>query len=347
MTSTISPVQSAAVASGEEHPQVRSRAAVPAGGAGTGRVTAAGLLLGSLALSSAAVAVTRLFESWRVGSQSSSHVISVLGQRLSYPVANAGAVVVLVLAGLGLTMAAAVASRLARELIAVGRARRTLLARASRRPDGIWVIDDDRPQAFCAGLLRSRVYISKGALELLDEPALAAVLAHERHHARRRDPLRLACGRALAAGLLFVPTLRYLVQRQQALAEIGADEGAMLADGVDRSALASAMLSFSQATDAEGIGIDPERIDNLLGEPTSWRFPLALCIATAAALAMLTALAVLAARFADGSATLAPPLLSSQPCVVVLALLPATALLAGAAYARTRRASRVVAPAHA
>ena len=48
---------------------------------------------------------------------------------------------------------------------------------------------------------------STGALDLLDGPALDAVLAHERHHASRHDPLRLACGRVLAAGLFFIPSL--------------------------------------------------------------------------------------------------------------------------------------------
>jgi Zn-dependent protease with chaperone function len=345
MTSAISPPPSPAVAS-VAHTHPRGRPQTPAAIA-AGRVFAAAVLIGLLALSSAAVAITRLVETWRVGPRSSSHVISVLGQRLSYPVANAGAVVVVALAGLGLAMAAAVASALARELIAVSRSRAALRASARRGADGIWVIEDERPLAFCAGLLRCNVYVSSGALELLDGPALAAVLAHERHHARSRDPLRLACGRSLAAALLFLPTLRRLVQRQQALAEIGADEAAVLVDGVDRAALASAMLSFSQAPGAGDVGIDPERIDHLLGERTRWRFPLALSIATAAALAMLVVLALLAARVAQGSATLAPPFLSSQPCVVVLALFPAAALLAGATYARTRRAphARVLAQA--
>jgi len=59
-----------------------------------------------------------------------------------------------------------------------------------------------------------------GAVAALDDGALSAVLAHERHHARRRDPLRLATGRVLARALFFLPELRDLVNRQQALAEL-------------------------------------------------------------------------------------------------------------------------------
>jgi hypothetical protein len=303
------------------------------------------VLLGLFGLLSAAFVITRLFESWRVTSGPASHVISVFGQRLGYPAANAGAIVVTMLAGLGLLMAGSAACRVASELLADRRFRLAVAARSPLPLHGAWVIRDENPQAFCAGLVRPRVYLSTGALELLDGPALASVLAHERHHARRHDPLRLACGRVLAAALFFIPAHRGLVRRQHALAEIGADEAAVLGAGGDRSALASAMLSFSQASTGDEAGIDPERVDYLLGERTEWRFPAALCVGIAAALSLLIAVAMLAAHAAAGSATLAPPFLSSQPCVAVLAMIPAAAGLTGVAYARTRRAAQAIAPA--
>lgn len=311
----------------------------------TTRIFGASVLLGLLGLASTVFVVTRLFESWRVSSEPASHVVSIFGARLSYPAANAGAIVVTVLAGLGLLMAGAAAWRLVRELLADRSFRRALASSPSAPFDGAWVITDERPQAFCAGLLRPRVYFSTGALELLDPPALTAVLAHERHHARRHDPLRLACGRVLAAGLFFIPGMRRLIQRQDALAEISADEAAVLTAGVERSGLASAMLSFSQASSTDALGIDPERVDYLLGERPQWRFPVALCLGIVAALSLLVAAAVLAAHTAAGSATLAPPFLSSQPCVAILAMIPATAGLAGLAYARTRPTPQPVVPA--
>jgi Zn-dependent protease with chaperone function len=309
------------------------------------RVFGASVSLGFLGLASAVFVITRLFESWRVTSGPPSHVISIFGARLTYPAANAGAIVVTVLAGLGLLMAGAAAWRLVRELIADRSFRRALAASLPAPLDGAWVITDERPQAFCVGLLRPRVYFSTGALELLDPPPLAAVLAHERHHARRHDPLRLACGRVLAAGLFFIPAMRRLTQRQDALAEISADEAAVLTAGVERAGLASAMLSFSQASSTDALGVDPERVDYLLGERPQWRFPVALCLGIAAALSLLIAVAVLAANAAAGSATLAPPFLSSQPCVAVLAMIPAVAGLAGFVYARTRHTPQPVAPA--
>jgi hypothetical protein len=163
-------------------------------------------------------------------------------------------------------------------------------------------------------------------------------LTHERHHARRRDPLRLATSRVLARAMFFLPAARELGLRQQALAEMSADESAINAAPGNRSALARAMLSFSDAAeDVDSVGIDPGRVDHLLGEPPSWRFPLVMCLAAVGLLLLLVATAVLAGREASGSATLAPPFLSAQPCVVVLAVIPAAVGLVAVRLLRTWR----------
>ncbi len=288
------------------------------------RVSNAGMALGALGLASSVFVVVRLIETWRVTPHAASHQISVLGQKLSYPTANLAAVVVLFLALLGLAVTVMALLGAARELVASVRFGRRMGAADHELLDGAFVFEDQRPRAFCAGLLRPRVYISSGAVAALDEPALGAVVLHERHHALRRDPLRLATGRVLARALFFVPGLRELIRRQQALAELGADESAVSAAAENRSALARAMLSFSDDPESgEAVGIDPSRVDHLLGEPPSWRFPALLCLAGLSVLALMTAFAVLAGQVASGSATLAAPFLSSQPCIVVLAMIPA------------------------
>jgi hypothetical protein len=267
--------------------------------------------------------VVRLIETWRVTPHASHH-ISVLGQKLSYPTANFAAVVVVFLALLGLGVTVMVVLGASRELVASLRFGRRMAAADHELLDDACVFPDERARAFCAGLLRPRVYVSTGTVSTLDEPALHAVVLHERHHARRRDPLRLATGRVLARALFFMPGLRELIRRQQALAELSADESVVTADPANRSALARAMLSFSHESESgDAVGIDPARVDHLLGEPPSWRFPALLCLAGLSVLALVTAFAVLVGQVATGSATLAAPFLSSQPCIVVLAMIPA------------------------
>jgi hypothetical protein len=288
------------------------------------RVSRASLVLGGLGLASAIFVVARLFETWRVTSRASSHQITIFGQHLSYPTANVDAVVIMLLAALGSIVTARALGGAVRELQASKRFHRRLAGEHPQPAYGALLIADAQPRAFCAGLLRPQVYLSTGAVAMLDDAALRAVVAHERHHARRYDPLRLAAGRVLARALFFLPALRDLAQRQQALAELSADESAVNAAPANRSALARAMLSFSDVpTPVGSTGIDSARVDYLLGEPPSWRFPFLLCLTAAAVIALLIAVALLAGKLASGSATLALPFLSSQPCIVVLAAIPA------------------------
>jgi hypothetical protein len=302
------------------------------------RVARAGALLATLGLASSLFAISRLIEAWRVSPATTSREISILGQTLSYPAANLAALVVVALAALGLVVTAMTVAGAWRELAAARRLERSIRACEARRLGDAFVLPDERPGAFCAGLIKPRVYVSSGAVALLDEAALRAVLAHERHHARRRDPLRLAAGRVIARALFFVPGLGELVRRQQALAELSADESAVAGAPENRSALARAMLSLSgRSVDDEVVGIDPARVDYLLGEPPSWRFPVVLCIGALSLIALLTATAVLAGQVATGATSLAPPFLSRQPCVVVLAAIPSGL---GLAAVRLRRRLR-------
>ncbi len=302
------------------------------------RVSRASLVLGGLGLASAIFVLARLLESWRVTPHAASHRILIFGQTLSYPAANIDAVVILLLAVLGSVVTARALTGALREVQTSRRFDRLLDQSKPRPLHGALLIADPQPRAFCAGLFRPRVYVSTGAIAILDEAALSAVLAHEHHHARRRDPLRLAAGRVLARALFFLPELADLVERQRTLAELSADESAVNVAPANRSALARAMLSFSDAPGSSGSsGIDPARVDYLLGDPPSWRFPVLLCLAAASALVLLVAVAVLAGQVASGSATLALPFLSHQPCVVVLAAIPAVLGVLGVNYRRSLR----------
>ncbi|MHB8692601.1 MAG: M56 family metallopeptidase [Solirubrobacteraceae bacterium] len=216
----------------------------PAAATAASRVFGAGLGLGVLGLGAATLVLARLVESWHVTANASSHHVTLFGERLGYPAANLDAVIVLVLAVPSLAAIVLVIARVAREGLAATTRRRVLERRSVGTVSGARLIEDERPLAFCAGLLRPRVYISTGAAAMLDERALAAVLEHERHHAGRRDPLRLAAGRVLAGSLFFVPGLRELARAQQTLSELGADEAAVSVAPGGRPAMARAILGF-------------------------------------------------------------------------------------------------------
>ncbi len=274
----------------------------------------------------------------RVTSAARAGRFELLGQRFTYPEVNAAAAIVLALAALGAIVVVLAVRAGARELRENRRFARAMRARGVREHEDVHVFEDERAQAFCAGLLRPRLYVSTGATRLLGADELRAVLAHERHHRDRRDPLRIAVGRVLARALFFMPALARLHSRYCADAELAADDAAIRAQGGSPATLASAMLAFEGATHpAASVGLAPERVDHLLGRHTPRPLPLAWMTA---ALASAFAIAVAAWQLAGAAIahlTLDLPILSTQPCIVTLALIPG--VLGAIAVRSLRRAA--------
>jgi Zn-dependent protease with chaperone function len=247
----------------------------------------------------------------------------LLGLRFTYPDVNLAAAVALALAALGAVVVCLVVRGAARELRSRHRFARAIKGRIVQRSGDLCVFTDPNVQAFCAGLLRPRVYLSTTAARMLRADELAAVLAHERHHRNRRDPLRIALGRVLAHALFFMPVLRSLSNGYCATAELAADEAAIHADGGSTTALASAMLAFQDSTNpADSVGIAPERVDHLLGRHAPTPLPAPRLAAAFGSAALISLLAVEAQGLAVAHFTLNLPLLSAQPCIAVLALIP-------------------------
>jgi Zn-dependent protease with chaperone function len=101
---------------------------------------------------------------------------------------------------------------------------------ASELGPDVSLLPGDEPQAFVLGLFRPRVYVSRGMAAAVDADGLEAVLAHERAHRRRRDPLR----RWVASlGLAFhLPGVAGMLERRLARAhEAAADADAARAVG--------------------------------------------------------------------------------------------------------------------
>ena len=259
--------------------------------------------------------------------------IVIAGQRFTYPTLNVAAALLLALAAVGavvITIAVRASWRQLRDY------RRFVHGIAVLGPlpghPGIEVIDDSAPHAFCAGYLRPRIYVSSGALSVLSDAELAAVLVHEDHHRTLRDPLRLASSRILSQALFFLPALPSLGDRYSDLAEERADDAAVRAAG-EAGPLASALLAFDAGPPAGAFGISPGRVDSLLGRPPGWRFPSSLVAGSLATLSVLTVLVWRASAVASAHATFNLPVLSSQPCMLFLALVP----IVGCAVAVCRR----------
>jgi Zn-dependent protease with chaperone function len=103
------------------------------------------------------------------------------------------------------------------------------------------LIESPQPALLCSGLLRPRLLVSRGSLELLDPAELRAGLAHELAHVARRDPLLGWLVAALRMALAFNPASQLLARAAVRDVEARADDRAIAAGG-DRLALASGLL---------------------------------------------------------------------------------------------------------
>ena len=229
-----------------------------------------------------------------------------------------GRLLVLALAGIGLAVPLRGIVSVVRQVRATRRLCRALPVEETRPGSPpVVVVQDERPLAFCCGLLRPRVFVSTGARQLLDEGELHAVLVHERHHARRRDPLRLLVARALRDAVFFVPVLTLCQARFSALAELAADRSAMAAAGV--GPLAGALAVF----DSHGgplTAVSNERVDHLQGAPADWGVSRRALLAGLSSLAGVAALAALTAAVLGGRHVSLIGLMSTVCGVVVVGL---------------------------
>ncbi len=143
--------------------------------------------------------------------------------------------------------AALVAAAIIPEVVSVVRTRRWL-ARLPRQtsPLGrdVEIVGSQTPFAFAAGLLRPRIHIAARLIDALPAPQLAAVIEHERAHARRRDPLLRLAARVLS--LAHVPKVRRALLGELAIASEQACDAEAGRRVGDRLAVAEAILAVER-----------------------------------------------------------------------------------------------------
>jgi len=146
------------------------------------------------------------------------------------------------------------------------------------------VIEASERLAFCHGLLRPRIVLSMALCAILDHDELTAVLLHEDHHRRRREPLRIVLLGALAHALSFMPPVGVILGQARTEMEIAADRAAVARTGSTR-ALARALLKVlppageaeffdSPALAVSALSAAAARIDALGGGATATLRPL-------------------------------------------------------------------------
>lgn len=135
--------------------------------------------------------------------------------------------------------------------------------------DAVWLLPARRPGAFCYGLRRPRVVVTRGLLERLEPLEQAAAIWHEAQHARAREPLRCLLVRLAAASFFWLPALADLADRYLLAKELQADR--IAASRTSRRALAAALGHVAGPAPAGAVGLGElvgTRIDRLV-DPTA------------------------------------------------------------------------------
>jgi Zn-dependent protease with chaperone function len=129
-------------------------------------------------------------------------------------------------------------------------ARAALLAGRALADTGAVVLEDPRPAAYCAAGRPAAIVVTSGALAVLDEQQLAAVLAHERAHLAGRHHLLATVTQGLAAAFPGVPLFTKGPEGVARLAELAADSAAARSAG--RRVLVTALLAIATGTAVPG-----------------------------------------------------------------------------------------------
>jgi bla regulator protein blaR1 len=182
----------------------------------------------------------------------------------------------------------------------------SLLAHGDPKVPGALVVDHPAAAAYCLPGLRSRIVISAGTLDLLDQAELAAVLAHERAHLRARHDLVLLPFGALVQAFPRSRLVRQAHITVALLVEMLADDHAMRHRPARELATALLRVGASGADHAPSgalavvTGADGEvatRVARLLAPNPRLPLPVQALILVAAALLVAIPLSLLLFTF--------------------------------------------------
>jgi len=188
--------------------------------------------------------------------------------------------------------------RILRTFAFVDRAERNavLFRDVSRFPflENVTVFEDRLPLAFTGGFLKPRVFLSTKLVDILDEKELRAVILHESHHQRSKDPLKGLVVSFISDLLFFLPVSRLLKKTYHLTLEMTADAYSVSCQA-DRLDLVGSLLKVQKLNGpAASWFFDPttERAKHLLGQPSRISLPLKKTFLTIVLLAITAMIAL-------------------------------------------------------
>ncbi len=160
--------------------------------------------------------------------------------------------------------------------------------------ENVTLFEDRSPLAFTGGFLRPRIFLSTRLMEILDEKEFRAVVLHESHHQRSKDPLKGLVISFISDFLFFLPVSSFLKRTFHLTSELTADAYSIRSQS-DPLDLVSSLLKVQKLNGpAASWFFDPTevRAKQLLGKPTTISLPLKKAFFTLVLLAITAFIAL-------------------------------------------------------
>ncbi|PFA86225.1 M56 family metallopeptidase [Bacillus cereus] len=132
----------------------------------------------------------------------------------------------IIMAGLVLFTLAVVCKRICKQFFYSQKLKRNLIF-ITRKEKQLYLLPSLGITAFTIGLVHPKIVISEGVFQTFTEEEIDAIILHEEHHKKNKDPLKLFLFTLLAEGMIYVPVLKGMLQRYQTYQELSADKYAI------------------------------------------------------------------------------------------------------------------------
>lgn len=98
-----------------------------------------------------------------------------------------------------------------------------------------FLVESNKPFAFCFGIRHPKIYLSTALVKLMNSKELEAILIHEKYHLEHRDGFIMLFATTTKSLFPFFPLFRDLIKNYQIEREIQADRAAIQRSGTSQS----------------------------------------------------------------------------------------------------------------
>ncbi len=116
-------------------------------------------------------------------------------------------------------------------------------------------INSQKPFAFCFGIIKPKIYVSKKLVQILSKSEFRSVLLHEKYHLQKHDTLTLLIATVVESLTPHVPLFKDIIKNYKIERELMADKSAILELGSSNPLISALkkLLKYESQIDFVGV----------------------------------------------------------------------------------------------